>query len=45
MDILQKHAVFNLASPGTVPPERKVIGNKWVVKVKVDHTLEFRVVV
>ena len=39
MDSLQKHGVFNLVSPDSVPPEHKVIGTK------ADHTLKGRVVV
>ena len=45
MDSLQKHAVFGLVSPDSVPPEQKVVGTKWVFKVKADHTLKGRVVV
>ena len=45
MDSLQKHAVFNLVSPNSVPPEHEVVGTKWVFKVKADHTLKGRVVV
>ena len=45
MDSLRKHAVFNLESPDSVPPEHKAIGTKWVFKVKADHTLKGRVVV
>ena len=45
MDSLQKHAVFDLVSPDSVPPEQKVVGTKWVFKVKADHTLKGRVVV
>ena len=45
VDSLQKHAVFNLVSPDSVPPEHKVIGTKWVFKVKADHTPKGRVVV
>ena len=41
---LQKHAVFNLVSPDSVPPEHTVIGTKWVFKVKADHKLKGRVV-
>ena len=40
MDSLQKHAVFDLVSPDSVPPEHKVIGTKLVFKVKADHTLK-----
>ena len=43
MDGLQKHAVFKLVSPDSIPPEHKAIGTKWVFKVKADHTLEGRV--
>ena len=42
---LQKHAVFNLVSSDSVPPEHKVIGTKWIFKVKADHALIGRVVV
>ena len=45
MDSPQKHAVFNLVSPDSVPPEHKVIVTKRVFKVKADHTLQGRVVV
>ena len=45
MDSLQKHTVFDLVSPDSVPPEQKVVGTKWVLKVKADHTLKGRVVV
>ena len=45
MDSLQKHAVFNLVSPDSVPPEHKVVETKWVFKVNADHTLKGRVVV
>ena len=45
MDSLQKHAVFDLVSPDSVPPEHKLIRTKWVFKVKADHTLKGRVVV
>ena len=45
MDSLQKHAVFDLVSLGPVPPEKKVVGTKWVFKVKADHTPKGRVVV
>ena len=45
MDSFQKHAVFDLVSPDSVPPEQKVVGTKWVFKVKADHTLKGRVVV
>ena len=45
MDSLQKHAVFSLVSPDSIPPEHKVIGTKWIFKVKADHTLKGRVVV
>ena len=41
MDSLEKHAVFNLTSPDSVPLEHKVVGTKWVFKVKADHTLKF----
>ena len=40
MNPLQKHAVFNLISPDSIPPEHKVIGTKWVFKDKADHTLK-----
>ena len=42
---LQKHAVFNLVSPDSVPSEHKVIRTKWVFKVKADRTLKRRVAV
>ena len=45
MDNLQKHAVFNLVSPDSVTLEHKVIGTKFVFKVKGDHTLKGGVVV
>ena len=45
MDSPQKHAVFDLVSPDSVPPEHKLIRTKWVFKVKADHTLKGRVVV
>ena len=45
MDSLQKHAVFDLVFPDSVPPEHKVIGTKWVFKVKADYTLKGRDVV
>ena len=45
MGSLQKHAVFNLVSLDSVPPEYKLIGTKWVIKVKADHTLKGGVVV
>ena len=45
MNSLQKHAVFNLVSPDSVPPEHKVVGTKWVLKAKADHTLKGGVVV
>ena len=38
MDSLQEHAVFDLVSSDSVPPEHKVIGTKWVFKVDADHT-------
>ena len=45
VDSLHKHAVFDLISPDSVPPEKKVVGTKWVFKVKADHTLKGRVLV
>ena len=45
MDSLEKHAVFNLISPDSVPLEHKVVGTKWVFEVKADHTLKCGVVV
>ena len=45
MHSLQKHSVFNLVSPDSVPREDKVIGVKWVFKVKTNHTMKSRVVV
>ena len=45
MGSLQKRAVFNLVTLDSIPPEHKVIGTKWVFKVKADHTLKGRVVV
>ena len=41
---LQKHAVFDLVSPDSVTPEHKMIGTKWVFKVKADHTRKSRFV-
>ena len=37
--------MFDLVSLASVPSEKKVIGTKWVFKVKADHTLKGRVVV
>ena len=44
MASLDKHEVFDLVSPASVPSE-KVIGTQWVFKVKADHTQKARVVV
>ena len=44
MTSLDKHEVFVLVSSASVPSE-KIIGTKWVFKVKADHTLKERVVV
>ena len=45
MDSFQKHAVFDLVSPDSVPPEHRVIGTKWVFNFEADHTLKGREVV
>ena len=45
MDSLQSHAVYDVVSPDSVPPEHKAIGTKWVFKVKADHTMKGRAVV
>ena len=45
MESLGNHKVFDLVSSVSVPSEKKVIGTKWVFKVKADHTLKGRVVV
>ena len=34
MDSLQKHAVLDLVSPDSVPPEPKAVGIKWVLNVR-----------
>ena len=44
MASLDKHEVFDLVSPASVPSE-KVIGTQWVFKVKADRTLKAQVVV
>ena len=44
MASLENHEVFDLVSLASVPSE-KVIGTKWVFKVKADHTLKGRAVV
>lgn len=45
MGSLKKHDVFALVSSSSISPEHKVIGTKWVFKVKADHTLKCRVAV
>ena len=40
----EKHEMFDLASSGSIPSE-KVIGTKWVLKVKAEHALIGRVVI
>ena len=45
MASLDQHEVFELVSSAFVPSEHKVIENKWVFKVKADHTQKARVVV
>ena len=45
MASLENHEVFDLVSLASVPSEKKVIGTKWVFKVKADHTLKGRAVV
>ena len=39
---LEKHEVLDLASSGSIP-SRKVVGTKWVFKVKAERTLKGRV--
>ena len=41
---LEKHQVLHFVSSGSIP-SKKVIGTKWMFKVKVEHTLKGRVVV
>ena len=45
MASLEKHDVVDLVSSASVSSEKKVIGTKWVLKVKTDLTLIGRVVV
>ena len=42
---LEKHEVFDIASSISALSDKKVIGTKWVSKVKADHTVKGRVVV
>ena len=40
---LEKHGAVDLAPSGSIPSEKKVIGTKWMFKVKAEHALKGRV--
>ena len=42
---LERHGVFNLVPITSVPAGHKVVGTRWVLKIKVDNTYKGRLVV
>ena len=42
---LEKHGVFNLVSITSVPAGHKVVGTRWMFKIKADCTCKGRFVV